>query len=51
MMEAWFSISEITASFSPNMVSNNPVFASKQLGYSIVSSLYKKEEIVFSRSL
>lgn len=39
IIEAWFKASEMTASCSPNVASNIPPFASKQLEYNIVSSV------------
>ena len=50
-MEAWFSSSEMMASSAPRRVSNRPPLASKQEEYRMVSSIPRKLEIFFSRSL
>ena len=48
MMDAWFRLSEMTASSLVRIVSNSPPFASKQLVYRIVSSVPRKAEICSS---
>jgi hypothetical protein len=45
IIEAWFKVSEITASSGPSSVSNSPPLASKQEVYRIVSSVCRNSEI------
>ena len=51
MIEAWFSASEMMASFSSNSGSNTPPLASKAAAYRMVSSVPRKSDSAFSSSL
>ena len=51
MIDAWFSASEMIASFSSNSGSNTPPFASNAAAYRIVSSVPRNSDSLRSSSL